>query len=224
MGLNISKGNMYEFVTHTWNIIKGECFHDCSYCYMKRWGKLNPVRFDKKELNTDLGEGNFIFVGSSCDMWAENIPDEWIFATLCHCNKFDNSYLFQTKNPHNIRRILVPNSHVCITLETNRHYPAIMRNCPTPEQRVEQMKLIRHPLYITIEPIMDFDLPVFIDMIKECEPIQVNIGADSGNHKLPEPPLEKVLELVAELEKFTTIHNKSNLGRLLKAGSAKPKF
>lgn len=27
----------------------------------------------------------------------------------------------------------------------------------------------------------------------------------------------------AELEKFTTIHNKSNLGRLLKAGSAKQK-
>ena len=224
MGLNISQGNMYEFVTHTWNIIKGECFHDCTYCYMKRWGKLNPVRFDKKELNTNLGEGNFIFVGSSCDMWAENIPDEWIFAALCHCNKFDNSYLFQTKNPHNIRRILVPNSHVCVTLETNRHYPEIMRNCPTPEQRVEQMKLIRHPLYITIEPIMDFDLPVFIEMLKECEPIQVNIGADSGNHKLPEPPIEKVLELVAELEKFTTIHNKSNLGRLIKAGSAKPKF
>lgn len=28
MGLNISKGNMYEFVTHTWNIIKGKCYHD----------------------------------------------------------------------------------------------------------------------------------------------------------------------------------------------------
>lgn len=215
MGLNTSKGNMYEFITHTWNTMKGECFHDCSYCYMKRWGKLNPVRFDKKELNTDLGEGNFIFVGSSCDMWAENIPDEWIFATLCHCNKFDNKYLFQTKNPQNIRRILVPNSHVCVTIETNRHYPEIMRNCPTPEQRVEQMKLIRHPLYITIEPIMDFDLPVFVEMLKECEPIQINIGADSGNHKLPEPTKEKVFELVSELQKFTVIHNKSNLQRLL---------
>jgi DNA repair photolyase len=218
MGLNISKGNMYEFVTHTWNTIKGECFHDCSYCYMKRWGKLKHVHFDVKELNTDLGEGNFIFVGSGCDMWADNIPDEWIFTTLCHCNKFDNSYLFQTKNPHNIRRILIPNSHVCVTLETNRHYPEIMRNSPTPKQRVEQMKLIRHPLYITIEPIMDFDLHEFLEILKECEPIQVNIGADSGNHKLPEPPLEKVLELITELGKFTTIHNKSNLGRLLKSG------
>jgi len=214
MGLNKSKGNMYDFITHTWNTVKGECYHDCSYCYMKRWGKLRPVRFDEKELKTDLGSGNFIFVGSSCDMWAYTIPDQWIFATLIHCNKFDNDYLFQTKNPYNIRRILVPKSRVCVTLESNRHYPEIMQNCPTPSQRVEQMKLIRHPLYVTIEPIMDFDLIEFVEMLKKCDPVQVNIGADSGNHKLPEPPLEKVLELIAELEKFTTIHNKANLKRL----------
>jgi hypothetical protein len=27
---------------------------------MKRWGKQKPVRFDKKELKTDLGKDNFI--------------------------------------------------------------------------------------------------------------------------------------------------------------------
>lgn len=214
MGLNKSKGNMYEFVTHTWNTVKGKCFHDCVYCYMKRWGELNPVRFDEKELKTDLGSGNFIFVGSSCDMWAQDIPEDWIFKTLCHCNKFDNNYLFQTKNPYNIRRILIPKSHVCITLETNRHYSEIMKNSPSPEQRVEQIKLIRHPLYITIEPIIDFDLPEFVEMIKSCNPIQVNIGADSGNNNLPEPSKEKIKELVSELQKFTTIHNKRNLNRL----------
>lgn len=217
MGLNVSKGNMYEFVTHTWNTVKGECFHDCSYCYMKRWKNLKLIRFDEKELKTNLGEGNFIFVGSSCDMWAKNIPEEWIQRTLEHCSKYDNSYFFQTKNPENIRRELIPNSSVCITLETNRYYPEIMRNSPTPEQRVAQMRLIKHPLYITIEPIMDFDLPEFVEMLKSCEPIQVNIGADSGGNGLPEPPQEKVLELVAELQKFTTIHNKVNLKRLLRA-------
>jgi DNA repair photolyase len=35
MPLNPSKGNMYPFVTHTWNPIRGKCPHDCSYCYMK---------------------------------------------------------------------------------------------------------------------------------------------------------------------------------------------
>lgn len=33
MGLNVSKGNMYEFITHTFNTIKGKCYHDCSYCH-----------------------------------------------------------------------------------------------------------------------------------------------------------------------------------------------
>ncbi len=207
---------MYEFVTHTWNTVKGECFHGCSYCYMQRWGQLKAIRFDEKELKTDLGNGNFIFVGSSNDMWAQNIPEEWIKKTLDHCSKYDNSYMFQTKNPQNIRRELIPNSSVCVTLETNRHYPEIMRNCPTPEQRIEQMKLIKHPLYVTIEPMMDFDLPVLVEMLKSCEPLQVNIGADSGRNGLPEPPKEKVLQLIDELQKFTTIHNKVNLKRILK--------
>jgi molybdenum cofactor biosynthesis enzyme MoaA len=33
MGLNKSTGNMHEFITHTWNTIKGECPHGCSYCH-----------------------------------------------------------------------------------------------------------------------------------------------------------------------------------------------
>ena len=215
MGLNVSKGNMYEFVTHTFNTIKGACFHDCSYCYMKRWGKLNPVRFDEKELKTNLGNDNFIFVGSSCDMWAKEIPDEWIKKTLEHCSKFDNHYLFQTKNTNNIRRILVPNSTVCITIETNRHYPEFMVNSPRPVQRVGQLPFIRHKTFITIEPIMDFDLDIFVKMLYDCGVRQINIGADSGNNNLPEPPKEKLLQLITELEKFTKVVQKKNLKRLL---------
>lgn len=215
MPLNTSKGNMYSWITHTFNTVKGECPHGCIYCYMRRWGKQGPVRFDTTELNTELGAGNFIFVGSSCDMWAYAIPDKWIYATLEHCNKFDNKYLFQTKNPHNIRRILLPNTHVCVTLESNRYYPGIMGTSPEPVDRVEQMKLIRHPLYITIEPLMDFDLPEFVEMLKACEPLQVNIGADSGNNGLPEPPKEKILALIEELKTFTVIDQKRNLKRII---------
>ena len=216
MPLNESKGNMYDFVTHTWNAIKGACYHDCTYCYMKRWGKLNPIRFDEKELEVYLGKHNFIFVGSSCDMFAEDIPEEWIIKTLKHCSKFKNQYLFQTKNPKNIRRILPSWSNVCVTLETNRHYPEIMRNSPKPIDRAKQMKLIRHKLYITIEPIMDFDLEEFVQMIKQCGASQINIGADSGNHNLPEPSKEQIYELIAELNRFTKVKLKKNLNRLLK--------
>jgi hypothetical protein len=39
---------------------------------------------------------------------------------------------------------------------------------------------------------------------------------NSIRNGLPEPPKEKILELIAELEKFTKVVQKKNLGRLLK--------
>ncbi|MCK4815437.1 hypothetical protein KA005_06680 [bacterium] len=216
MGLNESKGNMYEWVTHTWNAIKGRCPHDCSYCYMKRWNNLKPVRLDGKELKTDLGNGNFIFVGSSCDMWAEAIPTEWIIKTLEHFNKFDNHYLFQSKNPARFNKYQLPkNSVICTTIETNRWYPKIMNNSPYPIDRSKEMTGLSIETYLTIEPIIDFDIMQLVELIKQCKPKQVNIGADSGNNNLPEPGPGKLLDLINELESFTTVKKKKNLKRLL---------
>jgi hypothetical protein len=45
---------------------------------------------------------------------------------------------------------------------------------------------------------------------------QVNIGADSSGKKLPEPSKEKLLQLIEEIQKYTVIHSKRNLSRLLK--------
>jgi DNA repair photolyase len=222
MALRISKGNMYEFITHTWNTVKGACYHDCYYCYMKRWGKLNPVRFDEKELETDLGKDNFIFVGSSNDLFADNIPENWIRKTLDACYYFyENSYLFQTKNPEralNFISLFPSNSVICTTIETNRHYPDIMSNSPKPIERVNYMSLLKiygYTTYVTIEPILDFDMLQMVEYIKMCAPSQVNIGADSIGHNLPEPPKNKIFELICELEKFTIVNQKKNLKRLL---------
>jgi protein gp37 len=183
---------------------------------MKRWGKQKPVHFDETELNTDLGSGNFIFVGSSCDLFANDIAEEWILKTLKHCDKFDNTYLFQTKNPKNIRRILPYKSRVCVTIETNRWFPEIMKDSPKPQDRVREIMLIRHPVYITIEPILDFDLDDIMSMLYDCDPQQINIGADSGNNNLPEPSKEKLEQLIFALKCYYTIDQKRNLARLLK--------
>ena len=219
MALNISKGNMYEFVTHTWNAIKGECLHGCTYCYMHRWGKQNQPRLDQKELKTDLGHGNFIFTGSSIDMFAGNIPTEWIKKTLAHCCNFDNKYLFQTKNPSRFLNFKMPKSVFCTTIESDMFYPEIMKQSPKPYERAiytEIISKIGFETYVTIEPIMDFNLYKMIELIKKCQPQQVNIGANTGKIQLPEPPKGKIMELIIELKKFTTVHEKSNLKRLLK--------
>lgn len=227
MPLNKSKGNMYDFVTHTWNTIKGECPHMCNYCYMdairKRFKKeCKPPYLDEGELKTNLGKDNFIFVGSSNDLFAESIQEEWIIKTLDHCDKFDNSYLFQSKNPSRILKFIThpvfKKSVVCTTIESNIHYPEIMQHSPKPSFRnLAICELQRHvEIYITIEPIMDFDIKTMVIWMKMCKPKQINIGANSGHKKLPEPSKDKVLSLIAELETFTKVKQKKNLQRLLK--------
>ena len=220
--LREAKGNMYDFVTHTWNAIKGKCSHDCSYCYMKEFGKLNPIRLDNKELNTDLGSGNYIFVGSSTDMFADDVPEEWIIKVLDYCKKFDNTYLFQTKN---VNRIILEfieklpkDVVIATTIETNRIYKE-MGNTDTPIGRalgISWCKINGYKTMITIEPILDFDVKEFSDMIITCNPDYLNIGADSKEHNLPEPSKEKLLEFIKILnDAGIKIHNKKNLARLL---------
>lgn len=212
---------MYDFVTHTWNTIKGACPHDCSYCYMKRFGKQKPVRLDEKELKTNLGTGNFIFVGSSCDMFAETIHEGWIARTLAVCAKYDkNAYLFQSKDPAGMvrfRQYIPAGSVVCTTIETNRWYHEIMAETPRPDIRAKSMEYLGFfRRFVTIEPIMDFDLEPMVELIKRCEPVQVNIGADSGNNNIPEPSIEKIMQLVEAISSFTTVAKKRNLSRLEK--------
>ena len=215
--LRESKGNMYPFVTHTWNPIKGRCSHDCEYCYMKRF-PLKELRLDEKELRTDLGSGRFIFVGSSTDMWAENVPQEWIEKVLNCCNKArSNTYLFQSKNPGNFYgNDFPPKIKLGTTIETNRIYPC-MGNVPPPWERSNHMIAYSargfHTI-ITIEPILDFDLDEMVDLMHFINCDWVNVGADSQGHHLPEPSAEKVKALIEELRKFTTVKIKSNLKRI----------
>lgn len=210
---------MYSWINATWNTIKGECSHGCTYCYMHRWGKQKPVRFDEEELKTDLGSGNFIFVGSSCDIFADDIPVEWIIKTLNHCNKFDNKYLFQSKNPERFigfdNHFPIKRTSLCTTIETNRFYPEMGIAPHSITRAIGMNQYFEYPTFVTIEPVIDFDLIDMVRLIKMCHPNQVNIGADSGGNHLPEPSKGKVLELIYELQKFTIIDQKRNLNRLL---------
>ena len=225
MGLNKQKGNMFSFADFTWNPIKGRCKHNCVYCFMHRYWKMmknDKLRLDEKEfkeLDRDMikygDSGHFIFVGSSTDMWLGKT--EWISKILVHIAKYSkNTYLFQTKFPFGFYDwTFYDNQILGITLETNRRH-AMISTATEPVQRVKDFMEIEHARkMVTIEPIMDFDIIYFIRTIKDINPEWVNIGADSGGNNLPEPPKEKVLQLINELEKFTVVKQKQNLKRLL---------
>jgi hypothetical protein len=153
-------------------------------------------------------------------MFAGDVPREWICKVLEKTfTAPENRYLFQSKNPERFGDFLVTAANYCFTttLETNRWYDCMGNRevLKTPLYRAIAISVFEKPM-VTIEPILNFDLAEFLGMIKMCHPFQVNIGADSGNNHLPEPPKEKVLELIAELEKFTKVVIKKNLGRLIK--------
>jgi len=216
--LNKQKGNMYGFINCTVNFAKGLCSFSCSYCYMKRWGNLKEIRLDEKEFKTDLGSGNFIFVGSSCDMFADVIPDEWISRILEYCGKFDNKYLFQSKNPRRFLDFLdkFPKEVVLTTtLESDIAYKD--SRAPSIYNRVNAMMELPDMVkkMVTIEPIMKFNLNIFLDLILKVKPFQVNIGAVSGGHTLDEPTTDEVAELVRLLRGFgINVFLKKNLKRL----------
>ena len=227
--LNIAKGNMYGFITHTWNPIKGICYHQCSYCYMHKLlspkYQCSPVLVEY-EFSKDLNEGDRIFVGSSIDMFAKDIPDEWITRVLDHCAGFNDRregqkkivFLFQSKNPGRFLQFLdhrvFKHSVIGTTIETNRYYTEVMVNSPRIEDRADAMGAIaERGLYtmVTAEPLMDFDKEELVGLIKKCRPRFVNIGKNTEHSiSLPEPTPEQVKELVEELREFTKVKIKSN--------------
>lgn len=230
MKLNKSTGNMYDFVSHTGNIIKGTCPHGCSYCYMNKWGEKEcPIYFDESELRTKTEIDNFIFVGSNGDMFAEKIPKEYIWAALNHCyesnnNLFEkgNKYFFQSKNPQRflefIDHPIFKDSVVCTTIESDIWYPEHMGKCPSIESRVEgmeQLALLGIKTYLTAEPLMKFNLEKMLGYIKRCNPVQVNFGRNTYRKViLSEPTGKEIEELIFETAKITdVVFVKKNLVR-----------
>jgi hypothetical protein len=170
-------------------------------------------------LLVNYGSGKTIFIENCNDLFAENVPQEFIYRVLRHCKEYPmNIYVFQTKNPERafyVGKLRWPdNSIIGCTIETNRITDE-MSNAPIPDDRASWMYKIQGRKFITIEPIMDFDVDVLSSWIDRIRPEFVNIGADSKGHGLPEPPMEKVYALIEKIKASgIEIREKHNLERL----------
>ena len=222
---------MYEFITHTSNPIKGLCPHKCCYCYMeaifRRYHGDQTLRLDENELNASYGKGNFVFMGSSTDIFANAVPGEWIVKTYDKCARYnENRYLFQSKNPGRFLDPLLMGHPLmqdkdriffATTIESNRDYP--ISKAQSMLERVNAMTILREQgfrVMVTMEPIMEFDYEIVIDMMRKISPFQVNIGCNSSKDiQLPEPTRDEIIALVRELRTFTNVKLKSNSYRIL---------
>jgi len=223
--MNKTTGNMYPWTPFSINPIRGRCPHFCTYCYVKTSRVKHLYQGEPYLVNSffekRLGKGKTIFMGSCFDLFAEGIPDEWINAILLYL-RIDypyNTYLFQSKNTQNMYQFkshFPPITIIGTTAETNRNIDNISK-APSTYYRLDWLKRFNGFLkMISIEPLLDFDLDVFLNKIREVEPSFISIGTDSKNHHLPEPPAGKIIELIQELQKFTEVKIKPNLSRLMK--------
>jgi len=225
MPLKESKGNMYEWVTNTHSHLGGECPHKCIYCYVDnpRFGRASrycgPLRLIESEFKVGYGTGKTIFIEYCNDLFCKEMPQNFINRIIRHCLDWpQNTYVYQTKNPARYLKMdfLMPDESIFgTTIETNRDMSKISK-APKPEERMKAMEQLRGRKFVTIEPVLDFDVDILAEWIARINPEFLNLGADSKGHGLPEPTVEKIHALVDRLHGYgIELREKHNLARLV---------
>lgn len=195
---------MFKTITETWNPFTG-CRWDCSYCWARRLaeGKLKKQypngfvpEFHPNRVNRKFRPGAFVFVSSMGDIFFcdETYPE--IMGTIV--DNPETKFLLQTKSPSMfIGNDFPPNVYTGCTIETNRDVTLNYSKAPNPRQRTLDMIMNQHPYkFLSIEPIMDFDLEIFSAWIYDISPEIVEIGADNYKNNLPEPSWDKIYKLM----------------------------
>ena len=222
-------GNMYDWVTKTWNPLAGECMHKCPYCYMngmrRRWRNpkwLGVPRLDERAIRQRFKGGDVVFVQNASDLFAENVPDVCIGAVLGVTRKFpETRFVWQSRSVcsmYEFRDMMNwQNDFVGTTIETNRDVGCLAGNVLWRAIHLRHFMYVNFTTFVTIEPILKFDFERMMELIKIANPSFVNIGADSkGGAGLEEPTKDEVLELVGAIEGIgIEVRRKRNLERIL---------
>jgi hypothetical protein len=173
--------------------------HDCNNCktcspheHSERLNRLYP---DKTIFACEDGDISF----AKPEFMAK------VFEVMCNDRKKRN-WLMQSKNPGCFKQYLsqLPeNTYLITTFETNRDTIKQISKAPLASKRLCDFKALQWDnKFVTVEPIMDFDLEEFADMILSVKPKCVFICYNSkpDKVKLPEPSKEKTMELILRVE------------------------
>jgi hypothetical protein len=166
---------------------------------------------NKKLTERHIPRTEIVFVAGNSDI--AFIPQETMLEAIelikerntinTRSNREEQYFYLQSKAPHVLNKYLAHLPHnvrIVTTLETNRDkgYNEISLAL-IPSLRFRQFKELKWPQkIITIEPILDFDMEVFLGWISEINPVYVYLGYASPRtpknilKKLPQPPLKNI--------------------------------
>jgi len=222
---------MFRSIDSTWNVWVG-CRFDCSYCNAKKAAEtrlrhiprykdgFKPHLVDS-ELKRTFKPGQFIFVAYMGDIAFAS--SEARKAIVERIQQFPQTrFLFQSKDPLIFEGVGYPkwdNLVFGTTIETNRDYK--LTKAPPPYDRYRSMVWQEHPhKFISIEPIMDFDLEVLLRWMRSIRPEIIEVGADNYHNHLPEPPALKLRILLDHLKHICqNVIEKEGLNRLKEGGN-----
>ncbi|MCY2928210.1 MAG: radical SAM protein [Planctomycetota bacterium] len=214
------KSNMYA-EAETWSPFKG-CRFDCTYCIpsFQKQAKRQKKRCQKcykyvphchEKRLAEIPSTQIVFVGGNADIsfCPPAFTRRIIARIVAHSKrKPHKTFYLQSKRPVYFEQFLkeLPENVILLTtLETNRDkgYEAVSK-APLPSVRFKQFKALKFPRKVlTVEPILDFDLPTFVNWIRSIRPQYVWLGFNSkpASVQLPEPSEAKVQKLADRLLK-----------------------
>jgi len=172
------------------------------------------IRLYEKEFKRQFKDGECVFVQDMSDLFADCVPSRLIAEVLAYILLFPKTqFLLLTKNPKRYKDFYIPPNCICgATIETTKD-TCLISKAPHPFERFAELYKLNHPRkFVSIEPILDFDLTTFVFWIKYIKPEMVAIGYDNYNHQInipTEPTLEKTETLIKILERHTKVIRKS---------------
>jgi DNA repair photolyase len=216
-----------------WNPVTG-CVFSCQYCWAKklvdhklgRTKKYRDVKFTpafhEKEMNATFGRNNTYFVVDVGDMWSSVIPEVWINKVIEKLDKAhpSNEFWFLTKNPERYAKYFLEHNYehrtnfvLGATIEGTWDYPNISK-APFMEKRYKAMTntiIAPYRKFLSIEPVLKFDLKTFVGWIKEIKPEFVYIGFDNYKKLQPawEPTQKEVDKLIEAIKDITEVRLKT---------------
>ncbi len=221
---------MYHFSREQKNPMVG-CDFNCIYCAFRKLQQrfatcadcktFRPHYHLERFLKTPARTGENEFVSLCLNGDISFASDEFVLRVIDYCTQWkDRTFFIQSKNPLRLLDFHFPSNVILgTTIETDQMYIGKDRipyseisKAPFPEMRYQAIRLVENnDVHITMEPLIDFDPDVLVNWMKDIPQLKViNIGYDSRpdlNH-LPEPPLEKTLDLIDRLELITEVRRK----------------